>query len=227
MGLVFAVANQKGGTGKTTTTINLAGAFHAAGYKLLVADADAQNSCLRWNAVADDGNPLPFKIVSVASHGKQIGSVITQLAEDSEIVLVDCPPSIESPITARVLMVADATIIPTDSSPLDLWSSEGMMRLVEQTRSIQPNGKYAILLNKANPKTQLHKQMKELLSESKVHLLSTTIKNREVYKLAAALGRTVFDVKGLRSDAVKPARNEVAALLDELIAYYNSEDDAE
>lgn len=124
-------------------------------------------------------------------------------------------------------MVADATIIPTDSSPLDLWSSEGMIRLVEQTRAVQPNGKYAILLNKANPKTQLHKQMKELLSESKVHLLSTTIKNREVYKLAAALGRTVFDVKGLRSDAVKPARNEVAALLEELIAFYNTEEDAE
>lgn len=222
MGLVIAVANQKGGVGKTTTTMNLAGAFNHSGYKTLVADADDQNSCLRWSAVADEQNPLPFRIVSIATHGKQIGNVISQLAEDSDIVLVDCPPSIKDPATARVLAVADATIIPTDSSPLDIWSSEGMMRLVEQTRTFQPNGKYAILLNRSNVKTMLHAQMRDLLTESSVHLLTSTVKQREVYRLTAALGRTVFDAKGIRG--VKPARDEISALFDEMVEFLNSGD---
>jgi chromosome partitioning protein len=222
MGLVVAVANQKGGVGKTTTTMNLAGAFHAKGYKVTVADGDGQSSCLRWNGVAAEDSPLPFNIVSVAGHGKQIGNAVSQLANDAEIVLVDCPPSIESLTTARVLVVADATIIPTDSSPLDMWSSEGMMRLVEQTRTVQPNGKYAILLNRANVKTMLHAQMRELLQESKVHLLNTAVKQREVYRLTAALGRTVFDAKGIRG--VKPARDEITALFEELVGFMSEEE---
>ncbi|MCP1120989.1 ParA family partition ATPase (plasmid) [Robbsia andropogonis] len=215
MGLVIAVANQKGGVGKTTTTMNLAGAFHEQGYKTVVADADAQNSCLRWSAVANEDQPLPFSIVSIAGHGKQIGNAAVKLAEDAEIVLVDCPPSIETPTTARILLVADATIIPTDSSPLDLWSSEGMMQLVERTRALQPEGKYALLLNRSNVKTTLHKEMKELLSESDVRLFKSTIKQRIAYQLSAVLGRTVFDAKGIRS--LKEAQEEVRSLFSELL----------
>jgi chromosome partitioning protein len=225
MGLVIALANQKGGVGKTTTTMNLAGAFSAEGYRVYVADADGQQSCVSWAATADPEAPLPFRVGSVRRLEKNIGNEIGRLADDYDIVLVDCPPNIDDLTTGRVLAVADATIVPTNASPLDLWSSEGMIALIERTRIHNTAGKFAILVSKSNSKTVLHRQMSEVLAESNVLLLQSTIRSREVYPQTAALGRTVFDVRGVRG--VKPAKEEMKALYEEIVALLSSEEQEE
>lgn len=211
MGLVFAIANQKGGVGKTTTTMNLAGAYHDQGYRVLVADADSQQSCMSWAATAGEEQPLPFRVVSIGKLGKLIGKEISALANDYDSVVVDCPPNIEDLTTGRVLAVADATLVPTDVSPLEMWSNEGMLQLIEKMRT----GVFAIFLNKSEPRSTLHAQMKAVLAESNIDVLEGTIRCREIYRQTAALGRTVFDAKGIRN--VKIAKEKVIALYAEIV----------
>ncbi|MHC5730941.1 MAG: AAA family ATPase, partial [Nostoc sp.] len=51
---IIAVVNQKGGSGKTTVSMQLAGAIARRSNKVLVVDADPQGTATRWAASALD-----------------------------------------------------------------------------------------------------------------------------------------------------------------------------
>ncbi|WP_431229166.1 ParA family partition ATPase [Burkholderia contaminans] len=225
MGWVFAIANQKGGVGKTTTSVNLAGACHEQGHKVLLADTDDQQSCISWAASSAEDQPLPFPVIGLSGLGKMIGNQITKLADEYDIVIVDCPPNISDLTTGRVLAVADVTLVPTDVSPLEMWSNQGMLKLIEQTQTINPNGKVAIFLNKFQPRSMLSDQMVQLLKESGVTLLEQKIPYREVYRQAAAMGRTVFDAKRLRN--TKAAKSDFTGLFEAIVELHQGSADEE
>lgn len=68
---VVAVTNHKGGAGKTTTTVCLAGALAEAGWRVLVVDLDAQASASSWLGIP------------MGEHGKEL---LDTLVEDRDLV---------------------------------------------------------------------------------------------------------------------------------------------
>ena len=65
---MIAVSNNKGGSGKTTTTVNLASAFAERGLRVLVVDLDPQGSATEWLG----GSEAPVGLVEYSAGGVRV-----------------------------------------------------------------------------------------------------------------------------------------------------------
>ncbi|MGF6440583.1 AAA family ATPase [Paraburkholderia youngii] len=221
--MIFAVANQKGGVGKTTLTLNLAGAVcdqylrnkkdGDEEFRVLVIDADPQNTSMRSAGVAKV--ELPFSVISLAGR-VDMGREIQKLAAGYDVVFIDCPPAKEGRATERAMRVADFVLIPLDASAADLWSTAGMLEeFPNLAGEIDPN-KAAIVFNKTNKRLKSFGTTKKVLTTaSPFRILQTVIPQREIYRTCMATGTTVFTIKGERR--AREAQEEIHAVLEEAL----------
>src|ERR687886_1959987 len=94
---IIVVANGKGGVGKTTTTMALAGIF-AEQYKILAVDADSQGSFSWWAGRSEKG--MGFDLAQ-ETDPKLLGRL--RKIEGYDLVVVDTPPALRSEALATVV----------------------------------------------------------------------------------------------------------------------------
>jgi chromosome partitioning protein len=135
---IVALVGQKGGVGKTTTTMNLA-AVMAKHSRVLVVDVDPQQSTTWWAENA--GENLPFDFAADVDPNNL--ARLRQL--DYDTIFVDTPGSLEDTrVLSSVLEVADFVILPLNPEPLN---TPAMMRTVRQ--HVVPRGiPHRVLLSK-------------------------------------------------------------------------------
>lgn len=212
MAKIIAVANQKGGPGKTTVTMNLAGTLALRGHSVLVADTDPQGSALRWSASAEEEKPFPTVVSGLSQAGAKTHRELQKVFPLYDFILVDCPPAIESQVPQSVLLVADLALLPVIPSPVDLWAAQGIVQLIEQVQGLNDNLKARVLVNQAE-NTNLSAEVVSILADFGVPMLESQLRRRTAYREAALYGTTVHDL----GSKAKPASEEVNQLVDEIL----------
>jgi chromosome partitioning protein len=212
---IISLTNQKGGVGKSTTTMLLAGGFAKQHLRVFVADADKQRTATRWAKEAPEHAPFPANVYPMGDYDDTIHRELKKVIEDYDVILVDCPPAVESPIPQSALQVSDLALIPMIPSPPDIWAAAGIENLVKRASLTNPTLQARILVNMAQDRTMLTRKVEELLKAFGIPLLGHRFIQREVYRHTAGFGLTIY---GMTGETAQVAQREVTAVTTEVLA---------
>ncbi len=205
-GHIITVAQQKGGSGKTTVAVTLATAFLAAGKSVALIDTDPQGSLGKWfmMRIENFGENEKLRFSTASAWG--ISYELRSLRETVDIIIVDTPPKADNDLRPA-LREADLILVPLSASHVDVWATQDVLDLAARA-----NKSASIVLNKTRSGTRLGAEVANAVLEFDADVIKATLGNRVAF--AEALGRGLGVVEAKRNGA---ASLEARALADEVM----------
>jgi chromosome partitioning protein len=230
MPAVIAVANQKGGCGKTTISMNLAGVLGSeGGLRVLLIDADPQASAQQWAMRAGE-EVLPFEIMT-HPHEDIHRKIREMAAKGYDVILIDCPPGAsqiiagkdsQTSISRMAILAADLVIVPVRPSMLDYLASHQLLPLLKDVAALKENQKVFIVVNgKAPGRTRTGAEALSVAEEIfridgvDVQVLRSEVTTRQAFVLAPTVGKTVtsYEPEGKAAAEIRSLAEEIAKCL--------------
>jgi len=204
MGKIIAVAQQKGGAGKTMLASQLAVAF-AETASVAILDIDPQASLTIWAKLRATATKAGSHITATTTAGWRLSTELEKLAKNHDIVIIDTPPVIDTD-NRRAIRASSLVLIPLNPSPPDLWAAEATLKLAAEEKR-----KVALVFNRAPAASKLRKRLEAEIAARGIRLLETALANRAGYANAFADGLGVTEA-GPTTIAAEELRNLAAAI---------------
>ncbi len=205
---IIAVANLKGGVGKSTIAVNLACALNSAETPAVVADADSQGTSSFWGT--QGGLPIDMWAMPLedrtSSKGWWARVVTSSDAEDrarvkdwqnrlkstsAAYVVIDCPPHVGL-ATRAAIAVSDLVVVPVTATAVDLAATAPALSLVAQARKRRLGNRPECLIvpSKVDRSTATGRSIEKVL-EQFGETVGPVIAQRVAFADSAAFGKWI------------------------------------
>ena len=201
MGKVVAFSNQKGGSGKSTLSANIAVLWSNSGYKVAVIDADPQKSLTFWLSERKKyygGDDVGIDAYNFET--RNLSEEIKKIKKKYDFIIIDSPPAITFD-TVQIIKVSNGLFVPVQPSPLDLMATLPFLQIVRDERK-----KPLIILNRVLPRARLTDAMILRLRYSGAKIARSRISSKVLFAETFSVGRGVVDIN-VTSDASKEIIN--------------------
>lgn len=182
---VVAVANPKGGAGKSTLSTNLAGYWASQGHTVMLGDADRQQSSRTWLALR------PAQARPISTWDVERDHIVRPPRGTTHVVL-DTPAGLHGKRLAEVVRIASRMIVPLTPSIFDMYATRDFIEQVQALRGSQDLS-IAVVGMRVKEGTKAADQLQAFIQELGLPALGH-LRDTQNYLHLAAHGLTLWDV---------------------------------
>ncbi|MDQ1314661.1 MAG: Cobyrinic acid a,c-diamide synthase [Pseudomonadota bacterium] len=178
---VILVANPKGGSGKTTLSINLAGYLASRGERVAMLDLDRQKSATHWLAMRDPSLP-EIELLREGQKG------------DSDWLLIDSPAGLHGKSLEHALKLAHKVVVPIAPSLFDIRASQDFLAALHAEKAVRKGHAFVGVIGmRVDPRTRAGVTLEQFMDQQGLPVLAH-LRNTQHYVNAAFEGKSLFDL---------------------------------
>ncbi|MEW6695257.1 MAG: ParA family protein [Pseudomonadota bacterium] len=182
---VLAIANPKGGVGKTTLATHIAGHWARCGHAVMLGDVDRQQSCAHWLALR------PAAARPIAGWDASRSDVLKAPRGTTHVVL-DTPAGLHGQRLREVLRRTDRLLVPLQPSVFDMFATHDFLQVVRERA--HAGLRVALVGMRVDERTLAARQLQAYLDMLGLPVVGC-VREAQLYRHLAAQGLTLFDVR--------------------------------
>lgn len=178
---VILVANPKGGSGKTTLSINLAGWLASQGQRVAMLDLDRQKSATHWLAARDMALP-DIELLREEQKG------------ETDWLVIDSPAGLHGKSLERALKLAHKVAVPIAPSLFDIRASQDFLAALRAEKAVRKGHAFVGVVGmRVDPRTRAGVTLEQFMARQDLPVLAY-LRNTQNYVNAAFEGKSLFDL---------------------------------
>jgi chromosome partitioning protein len=177
------IANPKGGSGKTTLSVNIAGYLANRGQRVAILDLDRQQSASLWLATRPDDLPRIRSLGSKKDDGHR-----------NDWLVIDSPAGLHGKNLAHALKLASKIIVPVAPSLFDLQASRDFLKAMAEEKKVRSSKCHiGVVGMRMEMRTKAAWALEHFLATLDLPVLAY-LRETQVYVNAAFEGKSLFDL---------------------------------
>jgi chromosome partitioning protein len=215
--MIITIGGIKGGSGKTTVATHLAIFAASLGARVLLVDADDQQTAADFTNVRKEDHPEAARYTCARLVGKAVRTEVLELTAHYDFIFIDTGGR-DTASQRAAIAVSQLLLVPFVPRSFDIWTLTQVAALVEEMRTINPTLAAYVFLNRSDPDGQGSENtdaIAMLREMPTLAYLDSPLRARKAFAHAASQGLAVTELTGTHANPKACA--EMQALFQRVI----------